>query len=314
MTTWDDPRGEFAGFQTSQTLTLIRFGFVEFDSPELADAATRINVEIDGRTAEFRLATPSPARPERTGGDRPMRERRDPSEGARNSPNSTVWVGNVAWTAEESEIEECFAQYGDVLRVSLPRDRETGRSRGIAYVEFANLQDAEAVVANGLSGDGIELEGRALRLDFAEKPSENSRGSGGARGGRGGMRGGGRGEHPADFRQGGLADPLGRWIRRRRPWWRATLVWRGPRGRRAPLVRWRPGWTRCVAARLRTELTLQAEDEVEDRETADVGARSSAAEQDRTDHASKIVTTALPILPASLPSPCARRRSDSSVF
>lgn len=172
-----------------------RFGFVEFATADLAQAATQIATEIDGRTPEFRIATASPARPDRPARDSSPREPRDLSAGPRNPANPTVWVGNVAWAVEESEIQEAFEQYGEVLRVSLPRDRETGRSRGIAYVEFAQLSSAETAVSEA----AIELEGRALRLDFASSPSGPTTGGrggfGGGRGGGGrdGGRGGGRG-------------------------------------------------------------------------------------------------------------------------
>jgi nucleolin len=167
-----------------------RFGFLEFANAELASAATRIANEIDGRTPEFRLANAPTERPARA--PRGDFTPRSPSDGPRNLPNNTVWVGNVAWAVGEEEIQDAFEAYGPVARVSLPRDRETGKSRGIAYVEFSNQADAESAVHAVTSGAGIELEGRSLRLDFAEKPSDSN-----SRGGNGGQRsfgsGGGRG-------------------------------------------------------------------------------------------------------------------------
>lgn len=79
----------------------------------------------------------------------------------------------------------------------MPKDMETGRSRGIAYVEFDSVDSAKSAVDSSSSGgDGIELEGRTLRLDFAEVKSRDtfgSRDSGNARGGFSSGRGGGRG-------------------------------------------------------------------------------------------------------------------------
>lgn len=82
----------------------------------------------------------------------------------------------------------------------MPKDMETGRSRGIAYVEFDNVDSAKSAVESSNSttgaGEGIELEGRILRLDFAEVKSRDtfgSRDSSNARGGFSSGRGGGRG-------------------------------------------------------------------------------------------------------------------------
>lgn len=78
----------------------------------------------------------------------------------------------------------------------MPKDAESGRSRGIAYVEFESEADAASAVESGSSanGEGIELGGRVLRLDFAEVKSRDTFGGrDGGRGGFGGGRGGGRG-------------------------------------------------------------------------------------------------------------------------
>lgn len=84
--------------------------------------------------------------------------------------------------------------FGAVKRVSLPTDAETGRARGIAYVEFDG-PGAREVVAESLEGKGFEVDGRSLKVDFASEQSNSPRGPprAGARGGFGGGRGGGRG-------------------------------------------------------------------------------------------------------------------------
>lgn len=164
-----------------------RFAFIELASPSLASALAHAeNIEIDGRPTEFRLSTMEPSSPA------PMRTPREYSNTPRNPPSATVWIGNISWATEEADVEEAFAGFGTIKRVSLPRDGETGRSRGIAYVEYADQDNAEAAVKHALES-GIELDGRAVRLDYAAEKSRDSYGGGargGARGGMGGQRGG----------------------------------------------------------------------------------------------------------------------------
>lgn len=181
----------------------VRFGFVEFATPELAQQATLISADMDGRTPEFRITTEQPARAPREfsseRSDRSDRSDRPPridrSSGTRNPPTNTIWVGNVAWAVEEGELQDIFEQYGSIKRVSMPKDNETGRSRGIAYIEFdTEAAAAKAIESSLVDGGGIELEQRVLRLDFAEVKSRDTFGGDrGGRGGFGGGRGGGRG-------------------------------------------------------------------------------------------------------------------------
>jgi RNA recognition motif-containing protein len=99
-----------------------------------------------------------------------------------------LYVGNLAFHSTESELQECFATSGQVVSVSLITDRETGRSRGFAFVEMADAAAAQKAITDL---DGRVLEGRALRVSIAE--DRGSRGGGGGGGGRGGFRGGGGG-------------------------------------------------------------------------------------------------------------------------
>ncbi len=48
----------------------------------------------------------------------------------------SIYVGNLAYTAKEEDLEGAFAEYGKVKRITLPTDRETGRPRGFAFVEM----------------------------------------------------------------------------------------------------------------------------------------------------------------------------------
>lgn len=88
----------------------------------------------------------------------------------------TIYVGNLSFQATEDDLREVFAEYGEVRRISLPIDRETGRKRGFAFVEMAE----EAHEDNAISElDGAEWLGRELRVNKARPRNEG--GGGGPR-------------------------------------------------------------------------------------------------------------------------------------
>ena len=82
-----------------------------------------------------------------------------------------------------------FGEFGTVQSVKIIEDRETGRSRGFAFVEMSSDEEAQSAIA---SLNGREIDGRALTINEA-KPQEERGGGGGGRGGRGGYGGGGGG-------------------------------------------------------------------------------------------------------------------------
>lgn len=96
-----------------------------------------------------------------------------------------IYVGNLPFSARENDVESLFAQYGEVLSVAVPTDRETGRVRGFAFVEMSNEDAAKAIAAL----NGTEFGGRALNINEARPREEGGRGGGGGYGG--GSRGGG---------------------------------------------------------------------------------------------------------------------------
>ncbi|HTC64967.1 MAG TPA: RNA-binding protein [Candidatus Saccharimonadales bacterium] len=99
-----------------------------------------------------------------------------------------VFVGNMNFQTTESELRALFEPFGQVTRVHIAMDRETGRARGFAFVEMPN--DAEATKA--MSGlDGKEVGGRALKVNEARPKAAGGGGGGGPRGGSGGSGGGG---------------------------------------------------------------------------------------------------------------------------
>ena len=96
----------------------------------------------------------------------------------------SLFVGNMSFQTTESELRELFAPFGQVTRVHMAMDRETGRARGFAFIEMPN--DAEAAAAM-TALDGKEVGGRNLKVNEA-RPKERSsapRSTGGGGGGRG---------------------------------------------------------------------------------------------------------------------------------
>jgi len=89
-----------------------------------------------------------------------------------------LYVGNLSYNTTEDELRDIFAAYGQPDSVKVITDRDTGRSKGFGFVEFANDQEARAAIS-GLNGK--DLGGRALTVNEA-RPREEG---GGSRGGRG---------------------------------------------------------------------------------------------------------------------------------
>lgn len=109
--------------------------------------------------------------------------------------SSKVFVGNLDFNTSRDEVQSLFSQIGEIKDVFLPTDRESGRPRGFAFVEFVNEEDAAKAIERF---NGYELSGRALRVNAAEdRPRRDAAGGGGARrsfgGGGGGYQGGGGG-------------------------------------------------------------------------------------------------------------------------
>lgn len=105
-----------------------------------------------------------------------------------------LFVGNLPYSATQEQIEDLFTPHGEIREVKLIIDRATGRSKGIAFVEYVNEDDAQKAIE---AVHGTELDGRALIVNVARPQAPREFGprrdfGGGGRGGynRGG--GGGR--------------------------------------------------------------------------------------------------------------------------
>jgi cold-inducible RNA-binding protein len=115
-----------------------------------------------------------------------------------------IFVGNLSFQTTQDELHSAFAQYGNVDRVNIVTDRDTGQARGFAFVEMPDQREAETAISQL---NGAELNGRAMNVNEARpKPAGGGgggfgggggrgRGAGGGGGNRGGGGGGGRGRY-----------------------------------------------------------------------------------------------------------------------
>jgi cold-inducible RNA-binding protein len=102
-----------------------------------------------------------------------------------------IFVGNLSFNTNEDELRTAFEAYGQVERVSILTDRETGRSRGFGFVEMASNEDGEKAIT---ALNGSQLGGRTINVNEARPKAERTgggfrdRGERGDRGGRGASR------------------------------------------------------------------------------------------------------------------------------
>ncbi len=92
--------------------------------------------------------------------------------GDSDSSQKTVYVGNLDFKTNEEKVRELFSQYGEVSSVRLMRDKETGRGRGFGFVEMS-MTDAEKIIEEV---DGLEFEGRTLKVNIANERKSRPRG------------------------------------------------------------------------------------------------------------------------------------------
>src|SRR5947209_14807833 len=110
-----------------------------------------------------------------------------------------LYVGNLSYTVDSSELEQLFGQHGQVVSAQIINDRDTGRSKGFGFVEMSNDDEADAAIT---ALNGQQHNGRALTVNEA-RPREERPGGGGGGGGRGGFGGGGGGGGRGGFGGGG---------------------------------------------------------------------------------------------------------------
>jgi RNA recognition motif-containing protein len=125
-----------------------------------------------------------------------------------------IYVGNISFQTSEQDLDAAFSAYGQVDRVQIVKDRDTGQSRGFAFVEMANNAEADKAMA---ALNGADIGGRTLTVNEARPREPRPGGGGGGFGGGGGgnrFGGGGGGGRPSGGGGGG-----GGGNRRREPRW-----------------------------------------------------------------------------------------------
>lgn len=163
------------------------FAFVEMESGDAARAAISSlhGSVLDGQTLTVNEAGAGRdvASAPRRGGDRPSFSRpsgdRPSSSGpgpARSSAVSGVrlFVGNLPYTANASDLEKLFAQAGKVNSVNIVTDRATGQSKGFAFIDMGSKEEATAAIQRF---DGKEALGRMLKVNEARPPERHEGGS-----------------------------------------------------------------------------------------------------------------------------------------
>ena len=83
-----------------------------------------------------------------------------------------LFVGNLAYSVGDNELEALFGEHGTVVSAVIIRDRETGRSRGFGFVEMETTEMAEAAVG---AIDGFEMEGRRIRVNHTQSKEIHQR-------------------------------------------------------------------------------------------------------------------------------------------
>lgn len=82
--------------------------------------------------------------------------------------STNLFVGNLTFATTSSELENLFAEYGEVQSAQVITDRDTGRSRGFGFVEMASSEAAEKAIS---SLDGRDVSGRQIKVNVAKPRS-----------------------------------------------------------------------------------------------------------------------------------------------
>ncbi|XP_051117099.1 glycine-rich RNA-binding protein 3, mitochondrial-like [Andrographis paniculata] len=112
--------------------------------------------------------------------------------------SSRLFIGGLSWNTDDSSLREAFDKYGQVTEAKVIVDRESGRSRGFGFVTYTSVEEASAAIQ---ALHQQELDGRNIRVDYANERTRGPPGGGGggygggyrSGGGYGGNYGGGRG-------------------------------------------------------------------------------------------------------------------------
>lgn len=87
-----------------------------------------------------------------------------------------IYVGNLSYKVSDDDLQEVFTEFGEVNSAKVITDRGTGRSKGFAFVEMENDEDAQTAIDEL---NGTELDGRTIKVNKARPKNSGSRGGGG---------------------------------------------------------------------------------------------------------------------------------------
>ncbi|KAF7804448.1 29 kDa ribonucleoprotein A, chloroplastic-like [Senna tora] len=137
------------------------FGFVTMSNTDEVEAAARLfnGYELDGRQLRVNFGPPPPKRE-----NAPFRTPRGGSGSASDS-GYRVHVGNLAWGVDNLALETLFGEQGKVLEAKVIYDRESGRSRGFGFVTYSSAEEVNSAIE---SLDGVDLNGRSIRVSLAD--------------------------------------------------------------------------------------------------------------------------------------------------
>jgi cold-inducible RNA-binding protein len=103
---------------------------------------------------------------------------------------TNIFVGNLNYATTQEDLHTTFAQFGNVERVNVVTDRDSGQPRGFAFVEMTDANEARNAISQL---NGVELHGRAMNVNEARPKPTGNTGRGGFGGSRRSGGGGGRG-------------------------------------------------------------------------------------------------------------------------
>ncbi|CAL4140563.1 unnamed protein product, partial [Meganyctiphanes norvegica] len=160
------------------------FGFVTFSHSSMVDEVQKNRPhKIDGRAVDSKRVVPKD-------------EINNPESGAQ---VKKVFIGGIKEDIEEEELREAFEQFGNITVITIPKEKETNKQRGFAFVEFEDFDSVDKCCLH----KKVQLRGRSVEVKKALSKDQMSRGGGGGGGGRGDRRGGGGGGGGYGSRGGG---------------------------------------------------------------------------------------------------------------
>ncbi|KAL2643822.1 hypothetical protein R1flu_011409 [Riccia fluitans] len=124
--------------------------------------------ELGGRVLKVNISQ-SPKEPRTFRSERPPARDRREGEGyasrvVRNDSPNKVFIGNLAWGVDDVALKQLLSEYGQVVEAKVVHEKDTGRSRGFAYVTMSNGDEVETAIQ---ALDGAEYDGRILRVNRA---------------------------------------------------------------------------------------------------------------------------------------------------